>query len=179
MERNITLIALFAALIAALAMLPKLMLASGVPITAQSLGIMLCGTILGAKRGALAVVLYLALAAAGLPILAGGKGGLAPFVGITGGYLAGFVAAAFVTGLLAQAWRAKGGFVWPTVAAVIGGIVVLHILGIIGMAASANVSLLTASGWAVPFLIGDAIKAVLAGLITYAVMRARPNLAQA
>ncbi|PYC46996.1 BioY family transporter [Litorivita pollutaquae] len=179
MERNITLIALFAALIAALAMLPKFMLASGVPITAQSLGIMLAGTLLGPKRGALAVLLYLGLAAVGLPILAGGKGGLAPFMGITAGYLAGFVAAAFVAGLLAQKWREKGGAILPALAAFIGGIVVLHAFGIVGMAAYADVSLAAASVWAVPFLIGDAIKAVLAGLITQAVMRARPGLAKA
>ena len=57
MERNVVYIAVFAALIAVLGLLPKFTLISGIPITAQSLGIMLCGTILGAKRGALAVLL--------------------------------------------------------------------------------------------------------------------------
>ena len=52
MERSTVLIAVFAALIAALGLVPKFTLAFGVPITAQSLGIMLCGTVLGAKRGA-------------------------------------------------------------------------------------------------------------------------------
>ena len=52
MERNLTHIALFAALIAALGLVPKIDLAAGVPITAQSLGVMLCGTVLGARRGA-------------------------------------------------------------------------------------------------------------------------------
>ena len=68
MERNIALIALFAALIGALALLPGLTLASGIPITAQSLGVMLAGTVLGARKGALAVLLYLGLIAIGLPI---------------------------------------------------------------------------------------------------------------
>ena len=63
MEKNLTLIALFAALIAALGLLPAMMLPGGVPITAQSLGIMLCGTVLGARRGALAVLLFLLLVA--------------------------------------------------------------------------------------------------------------------
>ncbi|MBC7737501.1 MAG: biotin transporter BioY, partial [Candidatus Saccharibacteria bacterium] len=53
MEKNLTHIALFAALIAVLGLVPKIDLMSGVPITAQSLGIMLCGTVLGSKRGAL------------------------------------------------------------------------------------------------------------------------------
>ena len=59
MEKNLTHIALFAALIAVLGLVPKIDLMSGVPITAQSLGIMLCGTVLGARRGALAVILFL------------------------------------------------------------------------------------------------------------------------
>lgn len=77
MERNIVLIALFAALIAVLGLIPKITLMSGVPITAQSLGVMLCGTVLGARRGALAVLLFLLLVALGLPLLAGGRAGWA------------------------------------------------------------------------------------------------------
>lgn len=69
MEKNIVLISLFSAFIAVLGLAPKVMIASGVPITAQSMGIMLCGTVLGAKRGALAVLLFLALCALGLPLL--------------------------------------------------------------------------------------------------------------
>ena len=90
MERNITLIALFAALIAALGLVPKFDLASGVPITAQSMGVMLAGTILGARRGALAVLLVLFLVALGLPLLAGGRGGLGVFAGPTVGFLIGW-----------------------------------------------------------------------------------------
>ena len=58
MEKKIVLVSLFAAVIAVLGLAPKVMLASGVPITAQSMGIMLCGTVLGAKRGTLAAVSY-------------------------------------------------------------------------------------------------------------------------
>ena len=61
MERNLTMIALFAALIAALGLIPKFTLGFGVPITAQSLGVMLCGTVLGAKRGGLAALLFVLL----------------------------------------------------------------------------------------------------------------------
>ena len=74
MERSLTHVALFAALVAVLGLVPQISLAAGVPITAQSLGIMLCGTVLGARRGALAVLLFLALVAAGLPLLSGGRG---------------------------------------------------------------------------------------------------------
>lgn len=178
MERNLTLIALFAALIAALGLLPKLNLVSGVPITAQSMGIMLCGTVLGAKRGGLAVLLFLALVALGLPLLAGGRGGLGVFAGASVGYLIGFPIAAFVTGLLAQIWRDRGGFLFPTVAALIGGVIVLNVLGIIGMSIKLDKGLAEAAVLAVPYVPGDLIKCVLAGLITQGLLKARPGLAR-
>ena len=90
MERSLTHVALFAALIAVLGLVPQISLASGVPITAQSLGIMLCGTVLGARRGALAVILFLALVAAGLPPLSGRRGGVGGFSRPPGGHLGGF-----------------------------------------------------------------------------------------
>ena len=105
MERNIVFIALFAGLIAALGLLPKLTLVSGIPITAQSLGIMLCGTILGAKRGALAVILFLSLTALGLPLLAGGRGGLGVFTTPWAGFLFGFPVAAFFAGYVMEHTR--------------------------------------------------------------------------
>ena len=70
---------------------------------------MLCGTVLGAKRGALAVVLFLALVAAGLPLLSGGRGGLGVFASPSVGYLIGFPIAAFVAGWVVQTWRAGVG----------------------------------------------------------------------
>lgn len=179
MERNLTLIALFAALIAALGLVPKFTLMSGVPISAQSLGIMLCGTVLGAKRGGLAVLLFLGLVALGLPLLAGGRGGIGVFSGVTMGYLIGFPVAAFVTGALAQMWRDRGGFVFPAVAALIGCVIVLNVLGIVGMAIKLDKTLAEAALLATPFIPGDILKCVLAGLITQGLLKARPGLAQA
>ena len=98
MERSTVLIAVFAALIAALGLVPKFTLAFGVPITAQSLGIMLCGTVLGAKRGGAAALLFVVLTLAGLPLLAGGRGGLGLLSGPSVGFIIGFPIAAFVTG---------------------------------------------------------------------------------
>jgi len=98
MDKNVVLVSLFAAVIAALGLIPKITLISGVPITAQSLGVMLCGTILGARAGAQAALLFLGLTALGLPLLAGGRGGLAVFASPSVGFLIGFPIAAFVTG---------------------------------------------------------------------------------
>lgn len=173
MERNLTHIALFAALIAVLGLVPKIDLVSGVPITAQSLGVMLCGTVLGARRGALAVLLFLALVAAGLPLLAGGRGGLGVFASPTVGYLIGFPAAAFVAGLVMERWQAPVGLA-AFGGAVLGGIVVLHVCGIIGMSVMLDKTLTEAAGLALPFFAGDLLKSVLAAGITRGLALVRP-----
>jgi len=174
MEKNLTHIALFAALIAVLGLVPKIDLASGVPITAQSLGIMLCGTVLGARRGALAVLLFLGLTLAGLPLLSGGRGGLGVLASPTVGYIIGFPIAAFVTGLIVQNWKAP---ILPVavIAAFLGGLVLLNVIGILGMSVMLEKTLPEAALLAAPYLIGDTIKAVLAGLITQAIAQMRPD----
>lgn len=173
LERNLTHIALFAALIAVLGLIPKIDLASGVPITAQSLGIMLCGTVLGAKRGALAVLLFLALVAAGLPLLSGGRGGIGVFASPSVGFLIGFPVAALVIGWFMERTSLSPALA-ATAASVIGGIGVLYIFGIIGMSVMLGKTLGEASFLAMAFLPGDAVKAVLAGLITQSLARMRP-----
>lgn len=174
MERSLTLIALFAALIAALGLIPKFTLAFGVPITAQTLGVMLCGTVLGARRGALAVLLFLALVALGLPLLAGGRGGLGAFAGPSVGFLVGWPVAAFVTGFLMQQFRSMPIGLAAGVASVIGGIIVMYVFGIFGLMVMLNKSVLEAAALVTAFIPGDVLKAVLAGFITAGLARARP-----
>ncbi|MXQ14879.1 biotin transporter BioY, partial [Microvirga makkahensis] len=103
--RSLVRIALFAAIIAALGLLPKfdLPFAGGVPITAQTLGVMLAGVLLGPRQGAAAVLLVIFVVALGAPILAGGRGGLGVFAGPTVGFLLGWLPGAFVTGLVFHA----------------------------------------------------------------------------
>jgi biotin transport system substrate-specific component len=175
MERSLTHIALMAALIAALGLIPKITLATGIPITAQSMGIMLCGTILGARRGALAVLLFLALVALGLPLLAGGRGGLGPFTTPWAGFLFGFPVAAFVTGWVMERWRGPIG-IGATIAAVTGGIGALYLVAVPYYMAMASAPLGEALVAAMlPFMPGDVLKAVLTGLLTAAIWRARPG----
>jgi biotin transport system substrate-specific component len=184
MERNLTYVALFAALIAVLGLVPQITLMVGVPITAQSLGIMLCGTVLGARRGALAVLLFLLLVALGLPLLSGGRGGLGVFAGPSAGFLVGFPIAAFVAGLIVEKWRAGIGIA-AFAGAVAGGIVVLYAIGIPWLAyrltaeqtgaMGLNQSLPLPLALAALYLPGDLIKAVLAGLVTQALARMRPG----
>src|SRR3954463_8239774 len=97
--RDMVHIALFAAIMAALGLLPPIPVGFiPVPITAQSMGVMLAGSILGAQRGALAILLFLALVAVGLPLLSGGRGGLGVFFGPTAGFLLSWPGGAFGTG---------------------------------------------------------------------------------
>lgn len=174
MERNLALVALFAALIAALGLLPKLTLGFGVPITAQSMGVMLCGTILGSRRGALAVLLFLLLTAIGLPLLAGGRGGLGLFVSPSAGFLIGWPIAAFATGLIVETWRKPPLMLVAGVAAFAGGIVVLYLFGVIGLAIVLKKTLLEAALLVVAFIPGDIAKAVAAAAVTSALAKARP-----
>ena len=175
MERSLARIALFAALIAALGVIPKIDMGFGVPITAQSLGIMLCGTVLGARNGALAVLLFLALTAMGLPLLSGGRGGIGVFASPSAGYLLGFPVAAFVTGWL-MTWQKELSTIGTFNAAVFGGIVTLYIFGIPGIALMSGKPLVEAFWAAMVFVPGDVIKAALAALVTVALARARPGL---
>ena len=174
MERSLTLVALFAALVAILGLVPQITLAAGVPITAQSLGIMLCGTVLGARRGALAVLLFLALVAAGLPLLSGGRGGLGVFAGPSVGFLLGFPVAALVAGWIMQRTTLPVGLA-AGAASVIGGIAVLYAFGIPGMALMLDKTLSEAALLGAAYLPGDVLKAVLAGLVTQAIARMRPG----
>ncbi len=174
MERSLAYVALFAALIAVLGLIPPVSLPLGVPITAQSLGIMLCGTVLGAKRGALAVLLFLALVAAGLPLLSGGRGGLGVFAGPSAGFLIGFPVAAYVAGLVME--RSTLPVVWAAGAgAVIGGIGVLYVFGIAGLSVMLDKTLAEAAKVAIVYLPGDLIKVVLCALVTQGLARMRPG----
>ncbi|WP_299849395.1 biotin transporter BioY [uncultured Roseovarius sp.] len=174
MEKNVALIALFAALIAALGLIPKITLAFGVPITAQSLGVMLCGTVLGSKRGGLAVSLFLLLVAIGLPLLSGGRGGLGVFVSPSVGFLIGWPIAAFVTGLIVEKWRKVNLALVAGIASVIGGIMVMYVFGIVGLSIFLEKTLVESAALVAVFVPGDILKAAIAGMLTSALAKARP-----
>lgn len=173
MERKLAYVALFAALIAILTLVPAVTLPIGVPITAQSLGIMLAGAVLGSRLGFLAVALYVALGLLGLPIFSGGKGGFAVLAGPTAGFILGFPVAAFVTGLVVEHLRAPLG-VATFAGAILGAIGVLYALGIAGLVVNAGMTAGAATVAMLPFVPGDLVKAVLAAILAQGLARARP-----
>lgn len=176
MERNLVYVALFAALIAVLGLIPPINLLSGVPITAQSLGVMLAGCVLGSKRGALSVLLFLLLVALGLPLLAGGRGGLGVFASPTVGFLIGFPIAAFVTGFICERWTGVHAAVAAAAGSLIGGIVVLYACGTAGLMVMLDKTALEAVALTSPYIPGDLIKAAIAAWLTGAIWKARPGL---
>ncbi|HEV2121696.1 MAG TPA: biotin transporter BioY [Chloroflexota bacterium] len=129
-----------------------------VPITGQTLGVLLVGALYGPRRGTLAVLAYLAEGALGLPVFAGGAGGALVFAGPTGGYLAGFVPAAALAGLMAgankRAWRRVTGMVVASASVYVFGVGWLVTLGT-PLDRAVAVGML-------PFLLGDVIKSGLA-----------------
>ncbi|MDO6354039.1 biotin transporter BioY [Caloramator sp. CAR-1] len=94
--KNVTKIALFAAILSVLSFV--FIPIGTVPITLQTLGVFLASLLLGAKDGALAVLIYILLGAVGLPVFAGGRGGFEVLIGPTGGYLMSFPIAAYILG---------------------------------------------------------------------------------
>lgn len=170
-------IALFAALTASLGLLPPIPVPLvPVPVTAQTLGVMLAGCLIGPRRAALAMLLLLALIALGLPLLSGGRGGLAVFVGPSAGYLLGWAVGAFVIGVLATKWGS--GTVALFVANCVGGILVVYAFGIPVMSVLLDLPLTTAAMGSIVFLPGDLAKAGVAAAVAVAVRRAYPTVMQ-
>jgi biotin transport system substrate-specific component len=172
---DIALIAVFAALIAACSLFS---IGGAVPITLQTFAVILAGLVLGPWRGALAVVLYLLLGFANLPVFAGGSSGTAVLAGPTAGFLLSFPVAALVAGLVAR-WAARRRdtiiFVWFIAAGVAAGLVT-HIAGVLWWSALPGWTLSSVLAFDVIFVPGDIVKLVLAAAVAVAVHKAFPQL---
>lgn len=131
-----------------------------VPIVLQNLFVMLAALLLGGRWGFISVCVYLLAGAVGLPVFAGGTGGLGKFVGPTGGYLIGFAAAAFIIGTLSE--KGKGS-VLVDVCAMVLGTIVIYAVGVswLKVVTGMTFSKAIAVGM-LPFLLGDALKIVAA-----------------
>jgi biotin transport system substrate-specific component len=172
-SRDLVHIALFAAITAVLGLVPAVDVGP-VPITAQTLGVMLAGSVLGGRRGFLSQLLFLVLVAVGLPLLPGGRGGLSVFTGPTAGYLLSWPIAALVIGLITElVWR-RYNLGWGVLANVLGGIVLIYAIGIPVSAAVLGTSLVATAAGALIFLPGDLVKAVIAAAVAVQVRRSYP-----
>ena len=132
-----------------------------VPITGQTLAVLVIAAALGSKRGALSVLLYLTWGALSVPLFAGGVAGVARLVGPTGGYLVGMLAAAWIVGRLMEAgWGRR---TRTAIAAMALGTVAIYTLGLVWLSRFVPVTSLLNCGL-YPFVLGDLCKILIGGL---------------
>lgn len=176
--RDLALIAVFAALIVAFSLTPAIPVGVGVPITLQTLAVALSGLVLGPWRGFLASALYLAVGLAGLPVFAGGTGGLAVLAKPSVGYLLAFPIGALLTGAVARMFAKRRGVLQylGLVLAGLAGSAVVHACGIYGMMLVLQLPFAAAMGADLPFIPGDVVKMAAAAGIAVAVQKAFPAL---
>lgn len=174
-SRDLAHIAVFAALIIALGLPGTINIGgSAVPITMQSLGVILAGALLGPRKGVLAVLTVIVLGLA-LPVLAGGRTSLTSLSGATAGFLIGWIPTVAVIGWLTVKMLPNYSVIKGTLINVLGGVVVLYLCGTVGMLLR-GLSFGTAMSSNLTYLPGDLIKAVLAAVVAAQVHRAYPML---
>jgi len=147
-----------------------------VPLTGQTFAVLLAGGTLGSQRGAASQLLYVAMGAIGLPFYADGQGGWDIATGSTAGYLVGFIIAAYFVGWLAE--RGQDRQLATSITAFVGGSVVIYTLGATWLAYDLNIPLTAEIGepsaiayGVAPFVVGDILKATLAGALLPAAWR--------
>ncbi len=168
---DMVLIALFSVLLAVCAWIS---IPAAVPFTLQTLGLFITMGLLGGKRSVLTVLTYLLMGAIGIPVFSGFRGGFSMLMGITGGYLIGFVFAALVYWLITAR---SGGALWPMILGMVTGMLMYYAFGtawfmLFYARAYGAIGLWSAlSMCVIPFLIPDLIKLGLA----VTVVRALPK----
>ena len=177
---DLSLIAVFAAVVAASAILPAIPVGQvGVPITLQTLAIMVTGIVLGPWRAGAALSLYVAVALAGLPIFSQFRGGIGVLFGPSAGYIIAFPVAAIVVGFLARmVFRrfSRFRFLGLFAACTLTSLLITHPFGIIGMMINAKLDLTAAIAADIVFLPGDILKNLAAAAIGLSVIKAFPRL---
>lgn len=164
LTRSAALVAGFIGLTAVSAQIAVPLPFTPVPLTLQTFAVLAGAAALGAQRAVVAQVSYVLLAIVGAPILAGGASGIDKVMGATGGYLLGFVVAAYLVGRIAE--RGATAKVRSTVFAYVVGTTVVYTLGALWLAQFTGNGIAWAiTNGVVPFLVGDAIKAVAAGAV--------------
>lgn len=158
--KDIVYSALFATLTAVLAYITIPLPFSPIPITGQSLAVMLAGCVLTPIQAGLSMLTFLFMGIIGLPVFSGGRAGIGVIVGKSGGYLIGYLVGAVIISILVRKSKSK---ITMFLACLFGGIIVVHILGAswLGYVTGMGIGKAIMVG-SVPFLPGDLIKAVAA-----------------
>ena len=171
---EITFTALFAAILAVLAVIPVPINFLGVPLTFQTFAVAFCGFMLGWKLGLGSVGIYLFLGALGLPVFSGMQGGFSKLIGPTGGFLYGFLLMVFFCGLSVRIRRRGLRWGFGILFGVIG-LLLCHLCGVLQLAAVNHISIVSALiGASLPFLPKDLVSVVLAFALAELVRKRLP-----
>ena len=169
--KDMTLVAVMTALICVAG--PLSISIGPIPLSLASFAVYLAGAVLGAKRGPLAVAIYLLIGLVGVPVFSGFSGGFQKLIGVTGGYLAGYLPCALITGLGVKPGQTEAGPRWKLPAFMVLGTAALYIIGTAWFVIQTKNPLGAALGMCViPFLPGDAVKIVAATLLAWPVRKA-------
>lgn len=172
---NLLYIALFAAIVGVMGFFPPIPLPiSPVPVTLSTLGVMLAGSILGAKRGGLSLLLFLLLVAIGAPLLSGGRGGIAPLIGPSGGYVLAWPVASFVIGYLTEkTWRS---LTFPKLLTfnIIGAMLIDYLCGVSYLSIVGDLPWGPTALTALAFVPGDLLKAIIASYVALKISKVYP-----
>lgn len=169
--KDMTMIAVMAALICVAG--PLSIFIGPIPLTLSNFAVYLAAAVLGSRRGTLAVALYLLIGLIGMPVFSGFTGGLQKLVGVTGGYLIGYLPGAWIGGLAVKPGQTRPDKKWLLPLCLALGTLVIYILGTVWFVLQTGNTVLSAlSLCVVPFLPGDAIKIVAATLLAWPIRRA-------
>ena len=163
--RTITQVALMTAILIILGLIPGIPIGFiPLPIVLQNLGVMLAGALLGSKKGTLAVFSLLVLVALGCPFLPGGRGGIAVFIGPSGGYLLSYLLCPLIMGKSFELFSNKKMLVDFAIIWIIG-VAFINVFGAIGLTVSTGMPFLKSLLSVLVFIPGDTIKSIAAVLI--------------
>ena len=167
--KDMTLIAVMAALICIAG--PLTIPVGPIPLSLATFAVYLAGSVLGRKKGTIAVGLYLLIGIIGVPVFSGFSGGFQKIAGVTGGYLIGYLPCAYLSGVGAEKRDSMGW--WFHTLMMVAGTVLLYTIGTVNFMLHTGNGLGAAlSLCVIPFLPGDAVKVVGATLITQTLKKA-------
>lgn len=168
---DITYVALFAAIMGVIGLIPPITLSfTPVPITLQTIAVLLAGGVLGAKRGALSILVFLLVVAAGVPLLQGGRGGIGVFVGPSAGFLLSYPITAGCIGFLVSRFRQLKLRNILLVNLTVG-IFLIYLIGVPVQAFVMHIPVMQAATLCLVYIPGDVIKAILASYLVYRLLK--------
>ncbi len=167
--RDMTLIAVMAALICVAG--PLTIPAGPIPLSLATFAVYMAGSVLGKKRGTIAVALYLIIGIIGVPVFSGFSGGFQKLAGVTGGYLVGYLPCAYLSGVGGEQ-REKTGWWFHALMMIIGTVLLYGVGTAAFMLHTGNALGAALSLCVIPFLPGDAVKIAATVFLTVPVRKA-------